>query len=277
MIAAALVLTAALASWKADIEAKSGTPVYLAVVEHNQADNTFTLDASTPHRELFTQYLTQESFLNQFSRMYSVMIHRKEPDGNSFLIMLNGAKRREWAGFEEALIAHELGHAWVKAEGYATPLFVNNRWACVSIHAGDITQHVLIRAEMERRGIDHKTFWIKSLESATQQLEAAGPPPEGERCLRVQQVAQLVDVILGLKSGEWAGRARYELDVRKNMPEVESTVNEVLNYLGKHDLTNRGEHREALKFVFEKLKDLAYGRTKDYRVYATLKKYPHAT
>lgn len=277
MIAAALVLTAALASWKADIEAKSGTPVYLAVVEHDEAANTYSLGADAPRRELFTEYLKQESFLTQFSRMYSVLIHRKQPGDNSFLIMLNGARRKEWAGHEDALIAHELGHAWVKAEGYPTPMFVNNRWACVSINAGDITQHVLIRAEEERRGIDYKSFWLKSLEDATKQLEAAGKPPEGERCLRVQQVAQLVDVALGLKPGEWDGRDRYQADVRKAMPEIEETTNAILDYLRKHDMTDRDQHREALKFVFEKLKDLAYARTSDYRVYATLKRYPHAT
>lgn len=277
MTASAIVLTAALLSWRTDIETKSGTKLFVAVVEHDDAANTYTLDPATPNRIQFASYLKQEGFLEQFSRMYSVMIHHKEEGRNSFLVMLNGARRKEWAGNEEALIAHEFGHAWVKAEGYPTPMFVNNRWACVGIHAGDITQHVLIRAEMERRGIDHKTFWLKSLEDASNQLEAGAAPPESDRCRRVQQVAQMVDIALGLKPGEWAGQEKYEQRVHKAMPEVEGTTREVVEYMRKHNMVNRDEHREALKFVFEKLKDLAYARTNDYRVYVTLKRYPHVT
>ncbi|WP_321477690.1 hypothetical protein [uncultured Paludibaculum sp.] len=277
MIASAIVLTAALMSWKAEIESKSGTPVFVAVVEHDEAANTYQLAADTPNRGQFASYLKQEGFLTQFSHMYSVMIHHKDAGNNSFLVMLNGAKRKEWTGHEEALLAHEFGHAWIKAQGYPTPIFINNRWACIGIHTADIAQHVLIRAELERRGIDARTFWLKSLDEASDHLEKAGPPPEGERCLRVQMVAQLVDIALGLKPGEWAGREAFEQRVRKVMPELEGTTTDIVGYMRKHDMVNRDEHREALKYVFEKLKDLAYGRTKDYQVYVTLKKYPHAT
>lgn len=268
--ASLLVLTAALLSWKTGIEAKGGIPLLVAEVQHQAEGNEFTLPAGTPRRELFTEYLKQDQFMRQFSLMYAVMVHHKSPSGSAYLILLNGAKRSEWEAHQEAVLAHEFGHAWLKAEGYPAPILINNQWACVGIHAGDITQHVLIRAELDRRGIDHRTFWFRSLDQAVAQMEKGPPPPEADRCARVRQTAQLVDVRLGVKPGEWAGQARYEAAVHQSMPEVESTVAAIVAYVQAHDMADRAEHRTALQFVFEKLKDLGYQRTNDYRVCATL-------
>lgn len=274
---AELALTVALAGWKADIEAQSKTPVHIAVADYNQPSHTYHLADSVPRRELFASYLKSEHFTRQFQQMYGVMIHHKAPGDHAFLILLNGMRQAEWAGHEEAVIAHELGHAWIKALGLPTPVFLDNAWACVSVHAGDIPQHVLIRAELDRRGIDHRTFWLLGLDMAAKQMEANPPPPESDRCARVRVAAQWADVRLGLKEGEWPGRARYEAAVRKQMPEVEETVEEIVNDLQGKKLEDRDVHRAALKFVFERLKDLGYQRTKAYRVYATLKETPHVT
>ncbi len=158
----------------------------------------------------------------------------------------------------------------MKAKGYPAPILVQNQWACAGIHSGDITQHVLIRSELDRRGIDHRTFWFETLDLAASQLERDPPPPESDRCARVRQAAQLVDVRLGVKSGEWPGQARYEAAVRRAMPEVEFTVAAIAAHLRAHDMADRGQHRAALQFVFEKLKDLGYRRTNGHRACATL-------
>lgn len=274
---AELALTVALAGWKADIEAQSGTPVHIAVAEYDQPSHTYRLADGAPRRDLFATYLKNENFTRQFQQMYAVMVHHKATDGNAFLILLNGIRQAEWAGHEEAVIAHELGHAWIKARGLPTPVFIDNAWACVGVHAGDIPQHVLMRAELDRRGIDHRTFWLAGLDAAAKEMETKPAPPESDRCARVRVAAQWADVQLGLKAGEWAGRARYEAAVRGQMPEVEETTNIIVKYLQGKNLEDRAVHREALKFVFEKLKDLGYQRTKAYRVYATLKETPHVT
>ena len=259
--ASLVVLTAALLSWKTDIEAKGGARLLVAEVQHQAERNEFTLADDTPGRELFIEYLKQDQFMGQFSLMYAVMIHHKSPVGGAYLIMLNGAKRSEWEAHQEALLAHEFGHAWLKAEGYPAPILISNQWACVGIHAGDITQHVLIRAELDRRGIDHRTFWFRTMDQATVQMEKGPPPPETDRCARVRQTAQLVDVRLGVKAGQWAGQARYEAAVHQSMPEVESTASAIVEYLQSRDMADRAQHRAALQFVFEKLKELGYRST----------------
>lgn len=275
MTASLLVLTAALLSWKTDIEAKGGTRLLVAEVQHQAERNEFTLPAETPGRELFAEYLRQDQFMRQFSLMYAVMIHHKSPAGNAYLVLLNGAKRSDWEAHQEALLAHEFGHAWLKSEGYPAPVLINNQWACVGIHAGDITQHVLIRAELDRRAIDHRTFWFRGMDLAATHLETAPSPPESDRCARVRQAAQLVDVRLSVKPGEWAGQGRYEAAVRRSMPEIESTVAAIVSYVQSHDMADRAQHRAALQFVFEKLKDLGYQRTNEYRVCATLELCSH--
>ncbi len=256
--ASLVVLTAALLGWKSDIEAKGGARLLVAEVQHQAERNEFTLAEDTPGRELFVEYLKQDQFMRQFSLMYAVMIHHKSPAGGAYLILLNGAKRAEWEAHQEALLAHEFGHAWLKAQGFPAPVLINNEWACVGIHAGDIAQHVLIRDELDRRGIDHRTFWFRTMEQAAEQMEKGTTPPDSDRCARVRQASQLVDVRLGVKTGEWAGQGRYEAAVRRSMPEVESTVAAIVSYLQAHDMSDRAQHRAALQFVFEKLKDLGY-------------------
>lgn len=266
LLLAGLTLGPELEAWKKQIEAQGGTPVLVAKVDFDRAKNELSLAPDTPGRELFTTYLKQEEFVKQFHLMNAVMIHHRAPGAQAYLILLNGAKEQEWAGHEQSLLAHEFGHAALKAQGFPTPVFQNDRWACISIHAGDITQHVLIRQELDRRAIDYRTFWLKSLERATSQFEGTSPPPEDDRCTRVRQVAQSVDVRLGLKPGEWPGQGRYEAAVSKVMPEVNGTVEAIVNYLKQHDMADRVQHREALKFVFERLRDLAAQRTNEYRV-----------
>jgi hypothetical protein len=262
----AAALSPALETWKAEIEAKGGAPVLVAKVEFDQQRNELSLAPGTPRAELFEQYLNQAEFAKQFSLMYAVMVFNKQPGAEAYLILENGARQRDWQGEEEALLAHEFGHAWIRAQGFPTPMFVNNKWACVSIHAGDITQHVIIRQELEKRGIDAQKFWIRSLEAALPEMENGTPLPESDRCARVRQTAQLVDVRLGMPEGAWPNQARYEAAVRKAYPEVQETAAQIVAYLRQHDMADKDQHREALKFVFERLKDLAYQRTSDYRV-----------
>ncbi len=278
---AELVLTAALAQWKGEIEARSGLPLVVAEAEYQESDHSFRLAPETPQRAAFVEYLKNENFRGQFMQMYAVFVHHKAPGGGAYLVMLNGMRRADWQGQEEALIAHEFGHAWIKAQGYPTPMFVDNQWACVGVHSGDIVQHGLIRSEQDRRGIEFRKFWLSGLEAATLQMESGPPPPREDRCARIRVAAQWLDVKLGLKPGEWPAQARYEAALRKWMPEVAPTVSDLVKLLKDKDLSSKDVHRAALKAVFELLKQLGYEQSKPYRValpvYVTLKETPRVS
>lgn len=255
-------LTPALEQWKAEIE-KAGVPVLLARVDHDAATNTYRLSESVQGRDLFVEYLQQEDFIRQFQHMYGVMVHHKGIR-EAYLVMLNGARSSEWEADEEAVLAHELGHAWIKSRRYPTPVFQAGLAGCLAIHTGDIAQHVLIRKELNRRGIDFRSFWLKSLDRAVRQSASAVRPAEDDRCVRVRQAAELVDVRLGLAGYDWPGRADYEAMVKRLMPEVEPTVGDIIEWIASHDMEDVDQHRQTLRVVFEKLKALAYARSAPY-------------
>jgi hypothetical protein len=260
--AVAQTLTPALKQWKTEIET-AGLPILVARVNHNPASNAYSLPDGIEGRELFAEYLGQRDFIEQFQHMYGVMVHHKGIR-EAYLVMLNMSKANEWGADEEAVLAHEFGHAWIKSRKYPAPFYQTGLAGCLAIHTGDIAQHVLIRKELDRRSIDHRTFWLKSLDRAVAQSSAMGPPPEDDRCIRVRQAAELVDVRLGLAGREWAGRDAYEAMVKRLLPEVEPTVAAILDWLRTHDMEDVDQHRQSLRVVFDKLKALAYARSAAY-------------
>lgn len=254
-------LTPALDQWKKEIES-SGVPVLLARVEHDAGSNTYSLPQGIEGRDLFARYLGQTDFLRQFEQMYGVMVHHKA-DRPAYLVMLNMGRAEEWREFEEAVLGHEFGHAWIKSKQFPAPVYQPGLAGCLAIHTGDITQHVLIRKELERRGIDQTKFWLRTLDRAAKAGERQRPP-EDDRCIRVMQARELVDVRLGLEGVEWPGREAYESMVKRMFPEVEPTVAEIVAWMKQHDMADLTQHRQALVVVFEHLKALAYGRSKAY-------------
>lgn len=277
VVTPSLALTAALLAWKAEIESTGGIPLFVAEAHFEPESHQFSLPADTAGRGLFASYLRQEDFLREFILMDATMIYHRAPGQQAFLVLLNGARRQHWAPHQEAVLAHEFGHAWIKAQGFPTPLFAPGPFPCLSVHTGDITQHVLIRRELDRRGIPFRPFWLAGLERSIPVLETAAPPPEPDRCARARLAAEWADVRLGLLPGQWPLQPRYEAAVRKYMPELVSTVDAIVAYVSAHDMASRDQHRDALRFVFDRLKDLVYQRAKEFRVYGTLKRNPRVS
>ncbi len=271
VLATAITLSAALLAWKADIEAR-GVAVVVAEVRSEAPGGRVIVPQDTPLREVLEAWLAVPDFRQQFALMYATSIIQRLPDREVAFVLLNGDSRPLWEPRMEALLAHEFGHAWVKAEKYPTPVFVPGPLACLAIHTGDIVQHVLIRREMERRGIAYRQDWLADLERAIPSMESSPPPPEEDRCSRARLAAEWVDVRLALAPGEWPAQGRYEAAARRYMPEVAPTVDRIVDYVRSHNLADRSQHREALFAVFEMLKELADSRAKDQAVYGTLKK-----
>lgn len=262
--AGAVELPAKLELWKAEIEKTAGVEVIVAEVLFSEDGMTMTLAEGTPRARAIGAYLSREDFARQFQRMYAAMIQHRKPGEEAFIILLNGARRAEMAGYEEAVLAHELGHAWLTSKKYAAAAYQPGLAGCLAIQTGEIVQHALLREEMTRRGVEFIPFWLKSLDAAVEGMETRERPPETDRCLRVQQAAELVNVRLGLGGVEWPGRERYEAKVAKTFPEVEPTAKAIIEYMQKTDTADRKKHREAIEKVFFFLRDLAQYRTKEY-------------
>jgi hypothetical protein len=232
----ALVLPPALAEWRAAIEA-AGVPVLIAEVQSPPGGETLTLPEDTPGRPLFAYYLRQPGFLQQFVHMRGVMVHHQAPGAEAYLILLNGARRGEWERYEAALIGHELGHAWLRARRFPLPPTLPADPACLAIHAGDIVEHVLIRRELARRGIEQAPYWIESFEASLRHMKTL-PDGEGLRlarldpCRALRHAAAWVDARLGLGGGAWPALDEFESESRRLFPGLEQTAAALLELLG---------------------------------------------
>jgi len=250
-----LSLPPALDQWRAEIESAGGVPVYVAEVEFSADGGQMTLPDATPARPLFAQYLRQEDFVRQFVLMRGVLIHHQGPDGQAHLVLLNGARRPEWGAHRDALIAHEFGHAWLRAKGYPAPVFQPGPLACLAIHTGDIVQHVLIRREMEARGIDHLALWLASLEAATAGAavlpdnEGMAKIRAGDPCLALRQTAEWADVRLGFAGSRPEIVESYEVEMRRLFPDLEPAVSAIAEAVRSRKVEDHQQHLDALRQV----------------------------
>ena len=252
-------LSAPLAQWKQEIEKESHAPLVIARVYRDRQQNTITLPPDTPQRDIAKSYLMKEEFVRQLMQSYALLISHHGPAGLVNIIMLNMDRKAEWAS-EDAIIAHEMGHVWLKALDYPVPIIQDGPNMCLGIETGDVVQHILIRREMDRRGIDYLEGWRRDLDAALQKLE--DEPAESsptEPCRRLRLAALWLDVRLGLTDATWPNRPRLEAELRTHAAPMLPIVDQIETYLRGVDVASKPVHGEALSFVLERLKLIARG------------------
>lgn len=247
-----------IARWKQEIEAKGSGPIVIVRVIRDPAANTITVAGDTPERELVKQYLMQEDVVRQLMAAHALTVSHTEGDRVTNFILLNMDRAGEWQS-EDALLAHELGHVWLKSMGYPTPRYLPGPAACLSTHTGNVVQHILLREELDRRGIAFREGWVRDLQADLGALESK-PPSSLPPCRRVQQTALWIDARLGLTRKDWPELPRYEKALRQRFPDLAPSVDEISAYLRKKDVRDKAAHREALVFVFDRLKQAATGQ-----------------
>ncbi len=235
-------LPPSLRSWGSEIESLSGGRVILVRVYADPQGDAVLVPAGVERGEVLDRYLKEVGFRRQLGAANALSLNYEGPEGRLHYVIVNMAHSSRWTGVEEGLIAHELGHAWFQARGFRSPEYVPGPRGCVAALAGDIVQHVLIRGEMERRGISYHPFWIR-------QLEAESPEAEVDPCRRLILLAHLVDARLGLTSADWSGLDEYEASISRTNPLVPPHALEIAAYLKKADLSGPARFAEALAFV----------------------------
>jgi hypothetical protein len=255
MAFAEIPLTKPLVEWKRRIEA-SGAAIYIARVVVDRASNQMTLEESGPGDELAAEFLGNEESARQFLAAQAMTVSRQEGGRQVHLVLLNGERRLDAAG-EEAVLAHEFGHAWLRSQGYAAPVYRPGPAACLAIHAADLVQHVLIRRELAARGLDHRLPWIPLLDEAVRRYQALAAPPQQEPCQRLLTIAQWVDTRLGSEGDPWPGRERFEQQHRRLFGDLEPAVAELCAYLKAQDLEDKAVHAAALRWVHARLQRAA--------------------
>lgn len=256
-----LVLALALASqavppaiehWRSDLREEFGAGIPIVWVGPG-------LQGDAEGMALAERQLADEGFRAQFQLMQAAAVTESLPSGGQrIVVLMNEAWRQTWSGHEAALLGHELGHVWLRLRRLPAPAYSGGTTACLAVHAGDIVQHVLIRAEMERRDIDHKSFLMKSLDDTTPALKQGAAARD--LCANARQTAMWVDARLALRGMDWPGRDDYENAAGRLYPEAAVAVDRILELLNQKDLNDRFVHRQALIDVFAVLRALPPAR-----------------
>ena len=243
------MLAAPLELWRQEIE-KTG-PQGVVLLRLQPGDPA---PADTPHRDILRPDLEDRDFQLQFQRAQALSVTYTGDEGRLSFVLLN--TRQTPPDDEPYVIAHEFGHLWLKALKYPAPAYAGGPAACLSILTGDAVQHVLIRKDMDRRGIEWRAPWIRTLEPALKAMEAQRNPPPPTRCQAMTQTILWIDVSLGLTDEQWPERRRFLDLLTRQFPVIEPVAPGLAAYLEKQNLVPRDGHVQALQTVFNRLKEM---------------------
>jgi hypothetical protein len=250
-----VVLSPAMADWQREIERVGRIAVVLLRLPANSQTTVLTPPPETPRRDLLTPFTDQNGFVSQFKGAQAMTVNAIGTDGRVSFVLINPLLAGSGAA-EEAVIAHEFGHIWLKAKRHPAPAYTGGEAACLSVHSLDAVQHILIREEMERRRVDWKAPWYSGLEAALRQMESEPGAAAGVgRCQTLGQVAMWVDVALG--AGDWPRRAAFLAAMRRRFPPIVPAAEEITEHLRGVEVADPARHRTALEFVFDRMKRLA--------------------
>ena len=204
-------------------------------------------------RSILTQVFQSPGFTAQFNRAEAMSVS----NGKYHFVLINPALTRE--NNYDAVLAHELGHLFLKAQGYPSPIYQGGEAGCLSVSTGDVVQHVLIRAELDRRQIDWRSHWMENLASAADHMEKAGrTQPPAPNCQRLSQLALWIDVKLGLDPSPRNRFERFENAMAASFPELKQPAEEIAAHLAKLNLADKTVHRQALGYVFAKMQSVGF-------------------
>jgi len=246
--------------WRREIEAVGGGHVVVVEVETSADGREISFPADTAFGNVLRRYFLEEAFVGQFTASHALTINYYGPEGRLHLVLLNLARWGEWGAHREALLGHELGHAWLYVNGFRSPEYAPAAPdGCLAIHAGDIVQHILIRQELKRRGIPFQAYWIQDLERALARLEEEGSrrAQSATPCETAQRLAMWTDVRLGLSREDWEAFGRFDAAMRRTFPDLAGVVEEMVSRLSRIDVGRRTLYRIALDYVTGRLASAA--------------------
>jgi hypothetical protein len=244
-----------LEQWQREIEA-SGVKLAVVRVVTDPARQEMRLQGDPPHRPIIVSYLMNDRFRAELFAAHALTVtHRAAGQTYSFVV-LNLAREAEWRPYETGLMAHELGHVWLESQGYQGLPFSGSEDACVAVHANDIVQHILIRAETRRRQIDGVDYWLSKLMPLIQELEEDKPRTPLPPCAELTLLSHWLDARLGVATEDWLALAPVATRFASRYPELAEAAEHLEAVLRPADLRNRDTYRAALHTTYEQVQVL---------------------
>lgn len=253
LLAQILSLTGLVGDWAADIERLTQSKIIVMRLSPGE------LPADEPHRSVARKHFSDPVFLQMFSAAQALSLNPSGPAGPFQYIFLNAKLAPQDQGALNGLLGHELGHLWIRALGYPTPRYATGEAGCLSVATGDALQHILMRGEMDRRGIEWRSGFVNQLELALAKMKEPLPkePAKTPRCQMLAQISLWLDVDLGLKEKDWSHREEFLQLLGKRFPAVAEQGRILSKDLADVNLADKDVHRRELQRVFTQLKGFA--------------------
>jgi hypothetical protein len=112
LLLAQVLLSGPLLLWQSAIEKKDVSKVVLLRVEAGRQP--------TEYRDVLSSFFMNPEFVAQYRNAQAMSINLKQPDKTLRFVLINPTLAGTGAA-EEAVIAHEFGHLWLKALHYPAP------------------------------------------------------------------------------------------------------------------------------------------------------------
>ncbi len=232
-----LPLSEALEEWKREIEAKLAGRVQIVAVPGGELEEEDS--------DLLNGQMANPALVAAFERAQALTISVRVGARLRPFVLLNKKRIEATRNDASTLVAHELGHIWLQAQGLFPPRFGAGARACLAVHAGDIVQHEWIRAELDRRGIGWRENYARDYEAAWEAVKGVRPGGAGDDCRRAQRLSLMVDLraAFGAEAGEWRNGYLHWLGEQDR--QAEAVAIELVEGMG------RREYAEALEVAEE--------------------------
>jgi len=252
-----VTLSDSMAAWRAEIEQSDGGELVPVRFFHDPDGNRAHLQM--PDRpdqsSVLTRYLQTPGFREALEATYALNLNYSGLEGVFHFVILNMTRADEWRHYEEAVLAHEFGHVWLNARGYAAPEFDGAENSCVAMVSGDAVQHIMIRQELRRRRIPYLAYWISKLDSTREALEAGvgGDLPD---CRLLTLMGEWLDVRLGLSPAVWQGYDQYVHQMQRSFPMLAEEVEALAAMLEGRDVEDPETYQALLRQVSARFSDV---------------------
>ena len=218
-----VALPTPLEEWKAEIEARAFHRIEIIRIPGDPVPDE--------DRDVLFSYFNRPDFAAQFARTQALTFRYVRGERTRSLILLNLPMMQNTQNSAASLIAHELGHLWLASLGFSPPVYEPGPRGCLAIHYGDMVQHILLRAESDRRGIPWRPSYERDYTAASESLRNAPPQGLGDDCFRAQRLSLMVDVRTGFETKSFGAREEYLSLLAKQDPEAEAIAIELTEAL----------------------------------------------
>ncbi len=237
-----------LEQWKSEIEARLFHRIEILRIPGDPVP--------AEDRDVLFSYFSKPDFAQSFSRTQALTFRYEREGRTRSLILLNLPRLQSTQNTIPAIIAHELGHLWLGSLGLNPPVYDAGPGACLAIHAGDIVQHILLRAESDRRGIPWRESYIRDYTAAAETFRNNTPGGSGDNCFRAQRLSLIIDVRTGFAPHSFPVREEYLAALARQDPAVEAIAIELIEALDTRLTLDPADYRAALALSFSAIERL---------------------